>query len=64
MSSLRERAILVIGGLGFIGRRLVETLAARGARVTVVTPSRERHRDAAVAQEAAGVRIAAPAGTP
>jgi len=57
MSAFRERPVLVIGGLGFIGRRLVETLVARGAHVTVVTPSRERHRDAAAAQEAAGVRI-------
>jgi UDP-glucose 4-epimerase len=58
MSPFRDRAVLVIGGLGFIGRRLVETLTERGARVTVMTPSRERHRDTALAQEARGVRIA------
>jgi UDP-glucose 4-epimerase len=57
VSPFRGRAVLVIGGLGFIGRRLVETLTERGARVTVMTLSRERHRDAAVAQEARGVRI-------
>jgi UDP-glucose 4-epimerase len=57
MSAFRDRAVLVIGGLGFIGGRLVGTLAARGARVTVVTPSRDRHREAALDHEARGVRI-------
>jgi nucleoside-diphosphate-sugar epimerase len=57
MSAFRDRAVLVIGGLGFIGGRLVDVLAARGARVTVVTPSRDRHREAALDHEARGVRI-------
>jgi nucleoside-diphosphate-sugar epimerase len=57
MSAVRDRAVLVIGGLGFIGGRLVDVLAARGARVTVVTPSRDRHREAALDHEARGVRI-------
>jgi nucleoside-diphosphate-sugar epimerase len=57
VSTFTDRGVLVIGGLGFIGRRLVETLTERGARVTVLTPSRERHRDAAVAQESRGVRV-------
>jgi UDP-glucose 4-epimerase len=52
-----DRAVLVIGGLGFIGRRLVDTLAERGAKLTILTPSRERHRDAAIALEARGVRV-------
>jgi nucleoside-diphosphate-sugar epimerase len=57
MSAFRDRAVLVIGGLGFIGGRLVDVLAARGARVTVVTPSRDRHHEAALDHEARGVRI-------
>ena len=35
--------MLVIGGLGFIGVNLTARLAAEGARVTVLTPVRERH---------------------
>jgi UDP-glucose 4-epimerase len=57
MSGFRDRAALVIGGLGFIGGRLVGELAARGARVTVLTPQRDRHRDAVVDHEARGVRV-------
>jgi nucleoside-diphosphate-sugar epimerase len=57
MSAFRDRAVLVIGGLGFIGGRLVDVLAARGARVTVVTPSRDRHHEAALDHEARGVRV-------
>jgi len=57
MTGFRDRAVLVIGGLGFIGGRLVAALAGCGARVTVLTPSRGRHREAAVDHEARGVRV-------
>jgi len=53
----RDRAALVVGGLGFIGGRLSAALADAGARVTVVTPSRPKHHDAAVDLEARGVRV-------
>jgi len=53
----RDRAALVIGGLGFIGGRLSAALADEGARVTVVTPSRQKHHDAAIDLEARGIRI-------
>ena len=39
---MRSENILVVGGIGFIGRHLVAALAARGARVTV--PARRRER--------------------
>lgn len=45
-----DRPVLVTGGTGFIGRRLVEVLRAQGARVRVVV----RRRDAADAVAAAG----------
>jgi len=51
------RPVLVVGGLGFIGGRLSSTLASAGARVTVVTPSRQKHQDAALDLEACGVRV-------
>jgi nucleoside-diphosphate-sugar epimerase len=53
----RDRAVLVIGGLGFIGGRLSAALAEEGAKVTVVTPSRQKHHDAAIDLEAQGVRV-------
>jgi len=49
--------VLVIGGLGFIGMNLTERLVGEGRSVTVVTPSRARHQEAAAAFEARGVRI-------
>jgi nucleoside-diphosphate-sugar epimerase len=55
--SYRDRAALVIGGLGFIGGRLSSALADAGARVTVATPSRQTHHDAAIDLEARGVRV-------
>ena len=45
-----DRPILITGGTGFIGRRVVEVLRAQGARVRVVV----RRRDAAAAVAAAG----------
>ena len=39
---MKQLNVLVVGGSGFIGRHLVAALAARGARVTVPTRSRER----------------------
>ena len=38
---MKRENILVVGGSGFVGRHLVAALAARGARVTVPTRSRE-----------------------
>ena len=55
--SYRDRAALVIGGLGFIGGRLSQSLLDAGARVTIVTPSRQKHHDAAIDLEARGVRV-------
>ena len=39
---MKHENILVVGGSGFVGRHLVAALAARGAKVTVPTRSRER----------------------
>ena len=55
--SYRDRAALVIGGLGFIGGRLSQGLLDAGARVTIVTPSRQKHHDAAIDLEARGVHL-------
>jgi UDP-glucose 4-epimerase len=55
--SVRDRAVLVVGGLGFIGGRLSSALASAGARVTIVTPSRQKHHAVAIDLEAQGVRV-------
>src|SRR4051812_29792506 len=55
--SYRDRPVLVVGGLGFIGGRLSAALAEEGAKVTIVTPSRQKHHDAAIDIEARGVRV-------
>ena len=57
MNDIRDRNVLVVGGLGFIGGRLSMALADAGAHVTVVTPSREKYREAAIDLETRGVRI-------
>ncbi len=53
----RDRAVLVVGGLGFIGGRLSTALADAGARVTIATPSRQRHQETAIDFEARGMRV-------
>jgi UDP-glucose 4-epimerase len=55
--SYRDRAVLVAGGLGFIGTHLTDRLASLGARVTVVTPAIEHHRETANGCAARGIRI-------
>ncbi len=55
--SFHHRAVLVVGGLGFIGGRLSSALAEAGARVTIVTPSRQKHQDVALDLEAKGVQV-------
>jgi UDP-glucose 4-epimerase len=48
---------LVIGGLGFIGQNLTDRLLADGVRLTVLTPSIERHAARASAFAERGARI-------
>lgn len=57
MTFYRDRAVLVAGGLGFIGTHLTNRLASLGARVTVVTPAIDHHRETAAECTARGVRI-------
>ncbi len=52
-----RRSVLVIGGLGFIGINLTGRLAALDAKVTALTPNRERHEEQATAFERSGVRV-------
>jgi UDP-glucose 4-epimerase len=49
--------VLVIGGLGFIGVNLTARLASLGARVSVLTPNRDKHAADAAAFERQGVEI-------
>ena len=57
MSPFKSTPVLVIGGLGFIGSNLTRRLAAMGARVAVLTPSRERHVALVDELEAVGVAV-------
>lgn len=57
MNNLKGRRVSVIGGMGFIGANLVERLLDDGARVTVLTPLRERHADQAEAFEQRDARV-------
>jgi len=57
VTAYHGRGVLVIGGLGFIGSNLTGRLAALGARVAVMTPSRARHAEQAAALEKQRVPI-------
>jgi nucleoside-diphosphate-sugar epimerase len=57
VSFYRDRRVLVIGGLGFIGTRLTERLRNDGARITVMNRSLAVHGEASAALSAAGVRV-------
>jgi UDP-glucose 4-epimerase len=56
-AAYRERAAVVIGGLGYIGSHLSRALLDAGARVTVVTRDRGRYEPLAAIFERDGVRI-------
>jgi UDP-glucose 4-epimerase len=53
----RGTAVLVLGGLGFIGSSLSKWLLKAGATCTIVTPDRTAHDSEAAALEAMGGRI-------
>ena len=57
MSAFHDMPVLVAGGLGFIGSNLTVRLASLGARVTVLTPSRERHAALVDQIEGQGVEV-------
>jgi len=56
----RERRVLVVGGLGYIGTNLVSALFGSGANVTIVTPARAHHPALwAATEERGGILIEA-----
>jgi nucleoside-diphosphate-sugar epimerase len=57
VSRFAGQRVLVIGGLGFIGTNLAMRLLDEGARVTILTPLRERHAEQAHVYERAGATI-------
>jgi UDP-glucose 4-epimerase len=56
VTAYRDRAVLVVGGFGFIGLHLTRELVRLGGRVTVVTPSLQRHGAEAADAAQLGVR--------
>lgn len=57
MNSYPHRRALVVGGLGYIGAHLSARLLSMGVGVTVVTPSAQRHAEAAAVLAASGAWI-------
>ena len=57
MTAYRNRRVLVVGGLGFIGVNLVARLVETGAHVTAVTRDRSTHAEQVAALEAQGVTV-------
>jgi nucleoside-diphosphate-sugar epimerase len=57
MTGYADRPVLVIGGLGFVGINLTTRLTELGARVRLLTPSRERHAEQAARCEARGITV-------
>ncbi len=57
MSAFKNTPVLVIGGFGFIGVNLTSRLIAQGSRLTVLTPSRERHAAQAARWERQGLKV-------
>ncbi len=55
----RERKVLVLGGLGFIGSHLTHQLVDAGARVTAMSRALDGHRELAAGLSAAGVEVVA-----
>jgi len=53
----RDRPVLVVGGLGFVGLNLSRRLAALRARVTVATPRRAAHELEASELQSQGARV-------
>jgi len=56
VSAYRGRRVLVVGGLGYIGRHVTDQLRAEGAEVAVVTRALATHRSAAAELSTGGVR--------
>lgn len=56
MNAFADRAVLVVGGFGFIGSNLTDRLGHLGARVTVATRSLDRHRHRVAEGMSRGVR--------
>jgi len=57
VNAYRRRCVLVIGGLGFIGRHVTNRLRAAGASVTVLTRSLAEHRESAAIVAAGGAVV-------
>jgi UDP-glucose 4-epimerase len=57
MTAYRDQRVLVIGGLGYIGRHVTDQLGVAGASITVLTRSLAVHREAAAMVSAGGATV-------